>query len=268
MYKLRQHVRLVAIIGILAAGAAELSAQTSDQPGSTATQQDVFASVHASLADAADRTLAAVLRDRPWMQGQADSPATASRVSPYMAEPVVKLRSAVDRVRQLRPFIEPILREEGVPSELSALILVESGGFPTALSPKGARGVWQFMPGTARRYGLVVSDRRDDRLDISRSTHAAARYLRDLYRQFGDWQLVFAAYNAGEQAVDRALGQAGQRDFRAIQRALPQETRTYVRAVLHAMATLGDDVKAVSTLLRDHGQACDRVMYAFAHGEE
>jgi hypothetical protein len=71
-------------------------------------------------------------------------------------DPAARVRAAIKRVDQLRPIIEPILREESVPPELSAVVLVESGGSITALSPKGARGVWQFMPDTARRYGLVV----------------------------------------------------------------------------------------------------------------
>ncbi len=93
--------------------------------------------------------------------------------------------SAVQRMRQLQPELEGILRNEGVPAELIAVVLIESAGRPAALSPREARGLWQFIPATARRYGLAVTPLRDDRLDIARSTHAAARYLRDLYLQFG-----------------------------------------------------------------------------------
>jgi membrane-bound lytic murein transglycosylase D len=150
-------------------------------------------------------------------------------------DPVARLRAGVARVEQLRPVIEPILREEGVPADVSAIVLVESGGLPKALSPKGARGLWQFMPQTARRYGLAVSDERDERLDVAKSTRAAARYLRDLHQLFGDWRLAFAAYNAGEQTVVRAIGQSGQRDFFGIEPVLPQETRRYVPAVLQAI---------------------------------
>jgi soluble lytic murein transglycosylase-like protein len=259
---------LIAIGGIMAVLSAHSVAQMDHRVGPTEAQQDVFSTVRATLSGAADRTLAAALEDRPWMRGQAGSPAVTSGAPTNTTEPVIRLRAAVDRVRQLRPVIEPILREDGVPTELSAIILVESGGIPTALSPKGARGIWQFMPDTARRYGLTVSGERDDRLDIARSTHAAAKYLRDLYQQFGDWQLAFAAYNAGEQAVDRGLGRFGQRDFLAIQRALPQETRNYVPAVLQAMATLGGSTEAVSTSRRDHGQRGGRVLYAASAGDD
>ena len=258
MRNMRHYVRLIAIGSVMALVAADAVAQADRRTGTTVTQQDVFASVHTRLADAADRTLAAALEDRPWMR--TGSPVADSDASANTVEPVVRLRAAVGRVQQLRPIIEPILRDEGVPSELSAVILVESGGILTALSPKGARGIWQFMPDTARRYGLVISNGRDDRLDIARSTHAAARYLRDLHQQFGDWQLAFAAYNAGENAVDRALGRFGRGDFSAIQGALPQETRNYVPAILQAIATLGGNTETMFTSSRDHGQRRGRVL--------
>jgi membrane-bound lytic murein transglycosylase D len=145
-------------------------------------------------------------------------------------------------VQQLRPVIEPILREERVPTELAAVVLVESGGQQNALSPKGARGLWQFMPDTARRYGLAVSRDRDERLDIQRSTRAAARYLRDLHQQFGDWQLAFAAYNAGGDLVQRAIERKHTSDFTLLssQGALPLETRRYVPAVIDAMQKVGN----------------------------
>lgn len=146
-------------------------------------------------------------------------------------------KRALERVQALRPMLEPILREEGIPAELAAVVLIESGGRTTALSPKGARGLWQFMPDTGRRYGLVVSDAVDERLDPYKSTHAAARYLRDLYSQFGTWSLALAAYNSGEDTVQRAIDRASSRDFPAIAHsgALPAETQSYVPAVLNAM---------------------------------
>lgn len=120
---------------------------------------------------------------------------------------------------------------------MAAVVLVESGGKSTALSPKGARGLWQFMPDTARRYGLVVTASLDERLDPYKSTRAAARYLRDLYGQFGNWPLALAAYNAGEDTVQRAVERTSTRDFISIARMgiLPLETRSYVPAVLNAI---------------------------------
>jgi len=150
---------------------------------------------------------------------------------------ILQMRQAIERIQKLLPTVEPILRQEGVPRQFVAIILVESGGWNTALSAKGARGLWQFMPETARRYGLVVTASRDERLDPYKSTHAAARYLHDLYGQFGNWPLALAAYNAGEDVVQRAVDRTASRDFGFLARAgmLPLETRSYVPAVLKAM---------------------------------
>jgi membrane-bound lytic murein transglycosylase D len=117
-------------------------------------------------------------------------------------------------------------------------MLVESGGRLNVTSPKGARGPWQFMPATARRYGLVVSGQRDDRTDIVLATRAAARHLRDLYKVFGDWDLALAAYNYGEGGVQRVLKRLGATDFRSAAGALPAETRLYVPAVTAAARLL------------------------------
>ncbi len=134
-----------------------------------------------------------------------------------------------------QPALAGILRSEGVPPELVAVAKVESGFRPDALSPKGARGMWQLMPATAQRYGLSVSGKRDERLDVLRSAQAAARYLRDLYEVFRAWPLALAAYNAGENTVMRAIQQAGVSEFAAIRRYLPLETQNYVPAVLAAI---------------------------------
>lgn len=137
---------------------------------------------------------------------------------------------------RLRGLLEGILEAEGVPTELLAVGWVESRFDPQALSPKGARGMWQLMPETARRYGLEVSRERDERADLARSTRAAARYLAELHRRFGDWELALAAYNAGEQRVEAALERAGSRELQHLERWLPRETREYVPAVLAAMS--------------------------------
>lgn len=151
------------------------------------------------------------------------------------------LGSAVARVELLRPAIDPILQREGIPVELAAVVLVESGGNATALSQTGARGLWQLMPDTARRYGLVVDGVRDDRVDIEKSTHAAARYLSDLHLQFGSWPLALAAYNTGEQNLQRAIDRSHSTEFTVLNSIgrLPLETRNYVPAVLAAMRSFG-----------------------------
>jgi soluble lytic murein transglycosylase-like protein len=152
------------------------------------------------------------------------------------------LRPALARYSVYRESLARILREENLPPELLAVALVESGLNPLALSPKGARGIWQFMPATAERYGLAVGATDDHRTSPEHSTRAAARYLRDLYRQFGDWKLALAAYNWGEDKVQRVIDRTGVRDFDEMTRRglLPLETRKYVPAVLAVWARLNE----------------------------
>lgn len=148
--------------------------------------------------------------------------------------------AALDRLEQLRPRLEPILGVEGVPPELLAIVLVESGAQPLAMSPRQARGLWQFIPETARQYGLTIAGQTDERVHAEAATRAAARYLRDLYNHFGNWPLVFAAYNAGQRTVDAAVEKGHATTFWELSSAglLPQETRDYVPAVLAAIPLL------------------------------
>lgn len=148
--------------------------------------------------------------------------------------------AAFARLQRIRPSLESILEAEGVPKDLVAVVLVESGAQPLAWSPRQARGLWQIIPETARRYGLVVSAAKDERVELESATRAAARYLRDLYGRFGSWPLALAAYNAGENAVQSALEKGRARSFSQLSaaRLLPAETRAYVPAVLAAIGLL------------------------------
>ncbi len=127
-----------------------------------------------------------------------------------------------------------ILKEEGVPQDLIYLAQAESGFHPLAVSRAGARGIWQFMGSRARGYGLQRSLWVDDRQDPEKSTRAAARHLRDLYAQFGDWYLAMAAYNSGPGTVQAAVKRTGYADFWELYRrnVLPKETRNYVPIIL------------------------------------
>jgi len=126
-------------------------------------------------------------------------------------------------------LIENILQQYGLPKELKYIAVIESNLSTGATSGVGAGGPWQFMPYTARDYGLVVNGYVDERRDYYKSTHAAARYLLSLYRQMHDWLLVMAAYNGGSGRVYSAMKKSGSTDFWRLQYYLPEESRTYVK---------------------------------------
>ncbi len=126
-------------------------------------------------------------------------------------------------------MIDQVLAKYQLPRELKYLAVIESNLKTTAMSNKGAVGPWQFMPETGRLYGLKVNGVRDERQDLYKSTHAAARYLRDLYKQLGDWLLVIAAYNGGDARVESAIRKAHSRDFWKLQYYLPAESRNHVK---------------------------------------
>jgi membrane-bound lytic murein transglycosylase D len=133
-----------------------------------------------------------------------------------------------------REMIERIFKEEGVPQDLIYLAQAESGFHPYALSRAGARGIWQFMASRARAYNLHRDMWVDDRQDPEKSTRAAARHLKELYNQFGDWYLAMAAYNSGPGTVQSAVKRTGYADFWELYRrnVLPKETRNYVPIIV------------------------------------
>lgn len=126
-------------------------------------------------------------------------------------------------------LIDNILSQYGLPRELKYLAVIESNLSTRATSWVGAGGPWQFMPYTAREYGLVVNNVLDERRDYYKSTHAAARYLLTLYSKMKDWLLVIAAYNGGPGRVYSAITKSGSRNFWALQYHLPTESRNHVK---------------------------------------
>lgn len=204
---------------------------------------DPFADVHRRLTQAADAQLEVIRTGPPGRMTRSVPMNSIGMPAPWISGspqlvPAVSLsrvNAAQKRLLGLRVDAARIFAEEGVPLELLVVAEIESGFNPLALSPKGARGPWQLMPATAERFGLRVDKQTDERIHPERSTRAAARYLRELYAQFGDWLLALAAYNAGEQRVTNAIERGGTRDFwqLAQRRLLPEETRRYVPAVLN-----------------------------------
>jgi soluble lytic murein transglycosylase-like protein len=140
------------------------------------------------------------------------------------------------------PMILEVFKQKGLPEELVFTAMIESGFDPVAVSRAGAKGLWQFMAPTARQYGLRVDRWLDERLDPEKSTVAAANYLKDLYTIFGSWDLVQAAYNAGEMKVIRAIQGTGTRDFWSLtqSRLLRDETKNYVPAI-HAVTLISQE---------------------------
>ena len=110
----------------------------------------------------------------------------------------------IKRANKVFPIIEPILKRNGVPDDFKYLAVIESS-LVNAVSPAGARGVWQFMPATAKEYGMEVTDHVDERYHLEKSTEAACKYLNDAYKKFGNWTLVAASYNGGMAGVNRVL---------------------------------------------------------------
>lgn len=163
-----------------------------------------------------------------------------SEVRRFIDMYIVKKRSLVEAMLGMSlyymPIFEQALEQEGMPLELKYLPVVESALDPTAKSPVGAAGLWQFMLRTGKGLGLEVNSLVDERLDPYKSSEKAAKYLKELYNIYGDWSLAIAAYNCGPGKVNNAIKNAGGtgKDFWQIYAFLPRETRGYVPAFIAA----------------------------------
>jgi membrane-bound lytic murein transglycosylase D len=126
-------------------------------------------------------------------------------------------------------LIENILQKYRLPLSLKYLAVIESNLKSNALSVAGAVGPWQLMPGTARDLGLIVNSQQDERTDLNKSTHAAAKFLIQLHKELGDWLLVIAAYNGGPARLQNIIRKTKSTDFWKIQNYLPAESRNHVK---------------------------------------
>ncbi len=178
------------------------------------------------------------------------------------------VETGLRREGRYREMVRRVLKEEGMPQDLIYLAQAESAFQPQAVSKAGARGMWQFMSFAGRKYGLQKTWWVDERQDPEKATRAAARDLRDLYAQFGDWYLAMAAYNSGAGAVQHAIERTGYADFWELyhRNVLPKETQNYVPIILALdliskdPARYGIDFEAEPALKADAvkpGQAID-----------
>ncbi|HEV7920885.1 MAG TPA: transglycosylase SLT domain-containing protein [Thermoanaerobaculia bacterium] len=171
-----------------------------------------------------------------------DQKSVRGAISLFSNEMKGDIQAYLSRSARYKKLIDKSLAEAGLPKGLAYLPVIESGYAPTLTSSAGAHGIWQFMSETAREYGLRVDWWVDERADPERSTRAAAKYLKDLYRQFDDWPLTLAAYNAGPGRIHRALSTSGATTFWELsdQAAIPKETRGYVPTFYAALVIASD----------------------------
>jgi transglycosylase-like protein with SLT domain len=163
----------------------------------------------------------------------------------------VATEGGVARGAETLPRVRALVTESGLPAGLALLPVIESGYRSNARGPGGSVGIWQFQAPTARRFGLAVSKRRDDRLDPEHSTRAAIRYLRLLYDRYDDWPLALAAYNLGEGKVDQALARRPGASLWELTETqhLPAVSREYVSHFL-AVVRVVDDSPDASVVAR------------------
>ncbi len=157
------------------------------------------------------------------------NPLAVSFVEDYIDKYGKSMEAMKDWGKPYFDLMDNVLVQHGLPKELKYLAVIESNLKSNARSWVGAVGPWQFMPVTARNMGLKVGRHYDERTDYLKSTHAACRYLADLYGIYNDWLLVIAAYNGGPGNVNAAIRKSGSRDFWVLQNYLPAESRNHVK---------------------------------------
>jgi membrane-bound lytic murein transglycosylase D len=192
------------------------------------------------------------------------NPKALSFIQDYLKDNWEELQNVRSYGKPYFNIIENILAQYGLPKELKYLAVIESNLKPTAVSWVGAVGPWQLMPQTARDLGLKVTRGHDERKNYYKSTRAAALYLRDLYKELGDWLLVIAAYNGGTNNVYHAIHKSGSRNFWELQYFLPAESRIHVKKFIGTQYAF-EGQGSVTTLTRQEAieQLSGSSMYVF-----
>src|SRR5579872_2930728 len=205
-------------------------AQQKSEPAPIDEANEVTYPVDPNLKAKAEAEVQATHSDLPLML----TDPVAGYISYFSSRGRPTLEHALARSGRYQEMIQRVLKEEGVPHDLIYLAQAESGFHPLALSRAGARGMWQFMATRATGYGLQRNWWVDDRQDPEKATRAAARHLKDLYQEFGDWYLAMAAYNSGPGNVQQAVKRTGYADFWELYKrdVLPAETKNYVPIIL------------------------------------
>ena len=173
----------------------------------------------------------------PPIPNDEDGPRVRQFIRTYAYGQRETMRQYMARAQEYLPMVKSMTVENGLPEDLAYLFLLESGANPEARSPANALGMWQFMPDTARSYGLRVDSWVDERLDPEKSTKAALLYLKDLYGMFGCWRLALSAYNSGENKLNKVLCQEDADGYEEIcsSRKLKRETKEFFPR-FHAIA--------------------------------
>ena len=162
-------------------------------------------------------------------------------------------RKLMTTTRKRMRIIEPILKKYGVPADFKYIPLIESAMKDEATSHRGAGGYWQLMPSTAKSLGLVVNETRDDRKHLVKSTHAAGKYLRNLYKQLGSWTLVAAAYNAGPTHIQNRMDSQNKDDYFKLR--LNSETARYLYKVLAVKEWFSNPERSLSAFKSEQKKA-------------
>ena len=223
-YSPQENDTSIAVTGVAAASALNLPAEDDNVSGSIAEETGATReAVNVTQAIAKAQNKFSTLH-----------PMAVSFVTAYEKKHEERLEKITSRYKQQLALIDKIMMFYELPTELKCLALIESELYNGAISRKGAVGPWQFMAPTGRLMGLTINQRRDERRDLTKSTHAAAKYLKALYNQFDDWLLVIAAYNGGASRVEAAIKKSRSRDFWKLQYYLPAESRAHVKKYVAA----------------------------------
>lgn len=186
------------------------------------------------------------------------APAVQAAVQPftdlYIAEHAQFLNNLKKQQANGFVLIRNLLEKEGVPAELVYIAVIESKMKNSATSYAGAAGIWQLMPATAKKLGLKITTKEDQRRNIYKSTEAAAKYLNNLYNEFDDWLLAIAAYNCGAGNVHKAIKKAGSRDFRNLQSFLPKESREHVKRFIAVLFYYEEQTRKDTIKQTEHAQ--------------